>query len=111
MPDACLVNLYAGDGKLNLHQDRDEADFSWPIVSFSFGAEALFVLGGATRKDRTQTIPLASGDVMVMHGAARLRFHGVKKILTGTAPFAHAAIPRGGRLNLTLRRAHDSNGL
>lgn len=105
VPDACLVNLYAEDGKLNLHQDHDEADFAWPIVSFSFGNDAIFALGGAKRRDPVQGVTLHHGDVLVMHGESRMRFHGVKKIVPGTAPFAHDAIPPGGRLNLTFRRA------
>lgn len=104
-PDACLVNLYGADGRLNLHQDHDEADFTWPIVSFSFGNDGAFVLGGARRKDPVMPVTLRHGDVLVLHGPGRMRFHGVKKIVPGTAPFAHPAIPEDGRLNLTLRRA------
>lgn len=104
-PDACLVNLYGAGGKLNLHQDHDEADFRWPIVSFSFGHDGVFALGGATRKHPVQPVTLHHGDVMVLHGPGRMLFHGVKKIVPGTAPFAHPAIPEDGRLNLTLRRA------
>ncbi|BCW87233.1 Alpha-ketoglutarate-dependent dioxygenase AlkB [Alphaproteobacteria bacterium SO-S41] len=104
-PDACLVNLYAAEGKLNLHQDHDEADFAWPIVSFSFGNDGVFALGGAKRRDPVQGVTLHHGDVMVLHGPGRMLFHGVKKIVPGTAPFQHSAIPANGRLNLTLRRA------
>lgn len=104
-PDACLVNLYAAAGKLNLHQDHDEADFAWPIVSFSFGNDAIFALGGVKRRDPVRDVRLSHGDVMVMHGPGRMLFHGVKKIVGGTAPFAHPVIPAGGRLNLTFRRA------
>ena len=104
-PDACLVNLYAAGGKLNLHQDHDEQDFSWPIVSFSFGHDAVFALGGRKRRDPVQDVTLSHGDVMVMHGPGRMLFHGVKKILPGASPLAHPAIPAGGRLNLTFRRA------
>lgn len=104
-PDACLVNFYEAAGKMNLHQDHDEKDFSWPIVSFSFGCDAVFALGGDKRRDPVQPIVLSHGDVLVMHGASRMRFHGVKKIVAGTAPFDHPAIPGGGRLNLTFRRA------
>lgn len=104
-PDACLVNLYGAEGRLSLHQDHDEADFRWPIVSFSFGADAVFLLGGAKRRDPVVPLLLRHGDVMVLHGPGRMRFHGVRKILSGTAPLSHPAIPEGGRLNLTLRRA------
>jgi alkylated DNA repair protein (DNA oxidative demethylase) len=104
-PDACLVNIYAHDGRLSLHRDYDEADFKWPIVSFSFGNDADFVLGGFKRSGKTQSFTLHSGDVMVLGGESRLRYHGVKRIRPGTSPIAHPALPDGGRINLTLRRA------
>ena len=104
-PDACLVNVYAADGKLSLHRDYDEADFKWPIVSFSFGNDAEFLLGGTKRSDRTQTIALHSGDVLVFGGPSRLRYHGVRRIRPGTSPISHPVLPPDGRINLTLRRA------
>ena len=104
-PDACLVNLYAADGKLSLHRDYDEADFRWPIVSFSFGNDADFLLGGLKRSDKTVPITLHSGDVFVLGGPSRSRYHGVRRIRPGTSPIAHKVLPEGGRINLTLRRA------
>jgi alkylated DNA repair protein (DNA oxidative demethylase) len=104
-PDACLVNVYEASGKLSLHRDYDETDFKWPIVSFSFGNDADFALGGLKRSDKTQGITLHSGDVMVFGGPSRLRYHGVKRIRPGTSPIAHPVLPEGGRINLTLRRA------
>jgi alkylated DNA repair protein (DNA oxidative demethylase) len=103
-PDSCLVNIYAATGKLNLHQDADEADRTEPIVSFSFGADAAFVVGGMKRTDPTQTIRLKSGDAMALFGGGRMRFHGVKKLYAANH-IQHAVIPPGGRINLTLRRA------
>ncbi len=104
-PDACLVNVYAADGRLSLHRDYDEADFKWPIVSFSFGNDADFVLGGLKRSGKTQSFALHSGDVMILGGESRLRYHGVKRIRPGTSPITHPVLPEGGRINLTLRRA------
>jgi alkylated DNA repair protein (DNA oxidative demethylase) len=104
-PDACLVNVYESSGKLSLHRDYDEADFKWPIVSFSFGNDADFLLGGMKRSDRTVPIALHSGDVFVLGGPSRCRYHGVRRIRPGTSPIAHKALPEGGRINLTLRRA------
>jgi alkylated DNA repair protein (DNA oxidative demethylase) len=104
-PDACLVNVYAADGRLSLHRDYDEADFRWPIVSFSFGNDADFQFGGLKRSDKSQTFTLHSGDVMVFGGPSRLRYHGVKRIRPGTSPLAHPVVPESGRINLTLRRA------
>lgn len=99
-PDACLINLYRGAAKMGLHQDRDEADLSAPVLSVSLGDTAVFrigpVSGGSTR-----TLRLASGDVCALTGAARLARHGIDRVLEGSSRL----IPDGGRLNLTLRRA------
>jgi alkylated DNA repair protein (DNA oxidative demethylase) len=104
-PDACLVNIYAADGRLSLHRDYDEADYAWPIVSFSFGNDAEFQLAGLKRSGPSTTFTLQSGDVFVLGGESRLRYHGVRRIRSGTSPIRHAALPAGGRINLTLRRA------
>jgi alkylated DNA repair protein (DNA oxidative demethylase) len=95
------VNLYRGEAKLGLHQDRDEADLTAPVLSISLGDTALFRLGQTVRNGPTGSIRLASGDVCVLAGAARLAFHGVDRILPGSSRL----IPGGGRINLTLRRA------
>jgi alkylated DNA repair protein (DNA oxidative demethylase) len=100
-PDACLVNLYRGEARLGLHQDRDEADFSAPVLSVSLGDTAVFRLGGARRNDPTRSMRLSSGDVCVLAGEARLAFHGVDRVLPGSSTL----VPGGGRINLTLRRA------
>lgn len=100
-PDACLVNLYDGASHMGLHQDRDEADFGFPVLSVSLGDTAIFRLGGAKRSDPTSSVRLASGDVCLLEGEARLYFHGVDRILPGSSRL----LPGGGRINLTLRRA------
>jgi alkylated DNA repair protein (DNA oxidative demethylase) len=104
-PDICLLNRYDADGRLGVHQDRDESrasiDAGVPIVSVSLGDTARFVLGGLRRKAATQPILLESGDAFVLAGPSRLRYHGVTRILPGTAP---PALPLAGRLNLTFRQ-------
>ncbi len=100
-PDACLVNLYDADAKMGLHQDRDEADFGFPVLSVSLGDTAIFRLGGLKRNDGTHSVRLTSGDVCLLEGPARLAFHGVDRIIPGSSRL----LPDGGRLNLTLRRA------
>ena len=100
-PDSCLVNLYRGDARMGLHQDRDEADLGAPVLSVSLGDTAVFRLGGMARRDPTRSLRLASGDVCLLSGAARLAFHGVDRILPGSSRL----VPGGGRVNLTLRRA------
>jgi DNA oxidative demethylase len=99
-PEACLVNYYAGDAKMGLHQDKDEEDFAAPVVSVSLGDSAIFRVGGLNRKDPTRALELKSGDVVVLGGGDRLAFHGIDRIFPGTS----GLLPEGGRLNLTLRR-------
>lgn len=98
-PDCCLVNFYGEGARMGLHQDKDEASFDWPVLSISLGDDGLFRMGGATRGDKTRSIWLQSGDVVVMGGAARLAHHGVDRIRFGSS----SLLSKGGRLNLTLR--------
>ena len=98
-PECCLVNWYAPDARMGMHQDRDEADFDWPVVSVSFGDDALFRIGNLARGGRTESVWLQSGDVAVLGGAARLLHHGIDRVRAGSSTL----LPRGGRVNLTLR--------
>lgn len=99
-PQACLVNFYSDAAKMGLHQDRDESDFSAPVVSVSLGDDCLFRVGGTNRGDPTQSFRLRSGDVVVLGGEGRLAFHGVDRIYPGSSTL----LKNGGRINLTLRR-------
>lgn len=101
-PEACLVNFYADDAKMGLHQDRDEKDLTAPVLSISLGNTCLFRIGGLSRTDRTNSLKLASGDIFVLGGEGRLFFHGVDRIYPGTSTLLQA----GGRINLTLRRVN-----
>ncbi len=105
-PDCCLVNLYGEGARMGLHQDKDEADFSVPVLSVSLGDTAIFRIGGRKRNDPTRTVRLASGDVCLLSGPARLHHHGVDRILYGSSRL----VPGGGRINLTLRRARPLPG-
>ncbi|RWR35083.1 alpha-ketoglutarate-dependent dioxygenase AlkB [Sinirhodobacter populi] len=98
-PECCLINFYGPEARMSLHQDRDEADFTQPVVSISLGDDGLFRIGNATRGGRTQSLWLRSGDVMVMGNEARLLHHGIDRIAPGTSTL----LDRPGRINLTLR--------
>lgn len=98
-PDCCLINHYTEKARMGLHQDNDEQDFSFPVVSVSLGDEGLFRIGGTERKDKTESIWLSSGDVCVMGGSARLAYHGIDRIRFGSS----ALLRNNGRINLTLR--------
>ncbi|MEQ1617397.1 MAG: alpha-ketoglutarate-dependent dioxygenase AlkB [Terricaulis sp.] len=99
-PEACLVNLYEGDARMGLHVDSDEEAWDAPVLSVSLGDTAIFRIGGVVRSDPTRSVRLASGDVCMLGGASRRAYHGVDRILNGTS----SLLPKGGRLNLTLRR-------
>ncbi len=99
-PDACLVNLYREGARMGLHQDRDEADHTAPVLSVSLGDTALFRIGPA-EGGSTASVRLASGDVCALAGEARMARHGIDRVLGGSSRL----IPGGGRINLTLRRA------
>ncbi len=98
-PDACLINRYLSGSKLSLHQDRNEADFTQPIVSVSLGLPASFLFGGLKRKDAVKKYTLEHGDVVVWGGPSRLCYHGVNTLKTGE----HPAFGKQ-RINLTFRK-------
>ncbi len=105
IPDMCIVNWYSAASRMGLHQDKDESPESiaqgFPVVSFSIGDTARFLFGGLRRRDPVEKILLESGDAFVFGGPARLRYHGLTRILTDTAP---AGLSFEGRLNLTFRK-------
>lgn len=99
-PQACLINFYDADARMGLHQDRDEDSLEAPVLSISLGDTCLFRIGGLERGGPTQSLRLASGDIIVLEGPSRLRFHGVDRIYPDTSPL----LARGRRINLTQRR-------
>ena len=103
--DICILNYYDRDGRMGLHRDRDETERSVaagvPVVSISLGDTARFLFGGLRRRDPIDAVLLESGDAFVFGGAARLRYHGVSRILPATAP---PELQMAGRYNLTFRR-------
>ena len=104
-PDLCILNYYDADGRMGLHQDKDESERSiaagLPVVSVSLGDTARFLFGGLRRKEPVDPRMLESGDAFVFGGPARLRFHGVSRIIPGTAP---PELDLAGRFNLTFRQ-------
>ena len=103
--DLCILNYYDADGRMGLHQDKDESERSIaagiPVVSISIGDTARFLFGGLKRKEPIEAMPLESGDAFVFGGPARLRYHGVSRIIPGTAP---PELAMSGRFNLTFRQ-------
>jgi DNA alkylation damage repair protein AlkB len=104
-PDLCILNYYDASGRMGVHQDKDETSRSisagLPVVSISLGDTARFLFGGLRRRDAVEAIPLESGDVFVFGGPARVRYHGVSRVIPGTSP---PELALSGRINLTFRQ-------
>ena len=104
-PQVCIVNRYGPFSKLGLHQDRDERgdtiEAGIPVVSISLGDTGRFLLGGTRRKESVTAIDLCSGDAFVLGGPSRLRYHGIARIVSGSAP---SGLECEGRLSLTFRQ-------
>ena len=98
-PECCLITYYGEGARMGLHQDRDEADFTQPVVSLTLGDSGLFRVGGRQRGGPTRSVWLHSGDAAVLEGEARLAHHGIDRIRFG----ASALLPQGGRINVTMR--------
>lgn len=98
-PQCCLVNWYGPEARMGLHQDKDEADLTQPVLSISLGDEARFRIGGVNRSDPTRSVWLRSGDIVVLQGPSRLAYHGIDKIRAGSSSLLQSP----GRINLTLR--------
>lgn len=99
-PDVCLINRYQPGAGMGLHQDKDEADFSAPIVSVSLGVPAIFLFGGLQRREKPEHYLLQHGDVVIWGGDDRLRFHGIQPVKLSNHPLTGQY-----RYNLTFRRA------
>ena len=103
--DLCILNYYESGGRMGLHQDKDESPRSLaagvPVVSISLGDTARFLFGGLRRRDPVEALLLESGDAFVFGGPARLRYHGVSRILPASAP---PELGLSGRYNLTFRQ-------
>jgi alkylated DNA repair protein (DNA oxidative demethylase) len=98
-PESCLINFYAPEAKMGMHQDRDESDLTQPVVSISLGDDGLFRIGGLKRGGKTDSIWLRSGDVVVLGGEGRMNYHGIDRI----KPETSTLLDKPGRLNLTMR--------
>ena len=98
-PDCCLLNFYQAGARMCMHQDLDEANLTEPVISISLGDDALFRIGSPTKGGKTDSILLRSGDVIRLGEEARLIYHGIDRINSGSSTL----LKNGGRINLTLR--------
>ncbi|MBO0517777.1 alpha-ketoglutarate-dependent dioxygenase AlkB family protein, partial [Streptomyces beijiangensis] len=100
-PDAALVNFYDGDARMGMHQDKEERAADAPVVSLSLGDSCVFRFGNTEGRGRPYTdVELESGDLFVFGGPSRFAYHGVPRVMPGTAG---PGVGITGRLNITLR--------
>ncbi|POX50405.1 alpha-ketoglutarate-dependent dioxygenase AlkB [Streptomyces sp. Ru71] len=98
--DIALINFYDGDARMGMHRDADEKADA-PVVSFSLGDSCVFRFGNPETRARPYTdVELRSGDLFVFGGPSRFAYHGVPRVLPGSAP---PWLGLTGRLNITLR--------
>ena len=84
-PQASIVNYYTTKSQMGGHRDDLELTFEEPVVSVSCGLPAIFLLGGATKEEAPTPILVRSGDVMVLGGKSRLRYHGCARVIANRA--------------------------
>lgn len=91
---------------------RSERSIDRPLISVSLGQDAIYLSGGTSLDDPVDALLLQSGDVLVMHGAQRLVYHAVPRILS-TRKFVDTkktinpkvlAYANKCRVNITLRQ-------
>ena len=100
-PDAAIVNFYGPDAHLGLHQDGEEPSDA-PVVTLAIGDTCIFRLAATDRRTGPFTdVKMQSGDLLVFGGRNRRIYHGVTKVLDGTAPPGLDLPP--GRLSITVR--------
>ena len=100
-PDTALINFYDDGARMGMHQDKDERCEA-PVVSLSIGQSCVFRFGNTENRNRPYTdIELQSGDLFVFGGASRFAYHGVPKVIAGSADTDSGLT--SGRLNITLR--------
>ena len=100
-PDAAIVNFYEPGARLGLHQDGEEPSEA-PVVTISLGDTCTFRMAAPDRRTAPFTdIELRSGDLLVFGGQNRRIYHGVPKVIDGTAPRWLDLPP--GRLSITIR--------
>ena len=101
-PDVALVNWYGPGARMGMHADREETSPA-PVVSLSVGDTCVFRFGNTTSRGRPWTdVELGSGDLFVFGGPSRRAFHGVPRVVPGTAPAGLGL--DGGRFNVTVRQ-------
>ena len=108
-PDLCLINYYDAEGRMGLHQDKDEGPESIgagiPVVSVSLGDTARFLFGGLKRRDPIE--PIHSNREMSSCLEDRRAFVTTACRASCLAPHP-AKLGLNGRFNLTFRQSDEA---
>lgn len=115
VPQTAIVNYYQQKDRIMSHVDRYEEDMAKPLVSFSFGCSAVFVVGGRDRDDPgVHTFLLQDGDIVVLLNESRYFHHGVPKILEenkGSYDPVFADLIGRSRINISVRQIYKPPGM
>ncbi|XP_071440715.1 nucleic acid dioxygenase ALKBH1 [Hetaerina americana] len=79
--EAAIVNYYHMDSTLSCHTDHSELNLDAPLLSYSFGQSAIFLLGGRSKEEKPLAIRIDSGDIVIMSGESRHYYHGIPLIM------------------------------
>ena len=131
VPSAAIVNYYNTKSTMGAHRDDLEEALDQPIISISVGLPAIFVLGGLSRDDDDRddndddanrpstasspqkapvvtSILIRPGDVVIMSGPSRLRYHAMARVLPKEAatklPTVNNMVPADRLSQVTLKQ-------
>ena len=110
-PNCSLINVYKNEkASLGIHQDKDENNFSFPVVFISVGNKAIFNYGRS--RNNLKKIHLSSGSVVVLKNESRLYYHSISKIYKNNKNIFYNSkndsLPKEGRISVTLRRFEEN---
>ncbi|XP_033734013.1 nucleic acid dioxygenase ALKBH1-like [Pecten maximus] len=110
-PEAAVLNYYHLDSSLSGHTDHSEFDHSAPLISFSFGQDAIFLIGGETKETEPSAVFLRSGDICVMSASARLVYHAVPRIMETNEERNHTCFDISDVSMLDSESCHSDSGV
>ena len=93
-----------------LNSNKDENNFSFPVVFISVGNKAIFNYGSS--RNNLKKIHLSSGSVVVLKNESRLYYHSISKIYKNNKNIFYNSkndsLPKEGRISVTLRRFEEN---
>ncbi|RWS15597.1 alpha-ketoglutarate-dependent dioxygenase abh1-like protein [Dinothrombium tinctorium] len=102
--EAGIINYYTNKSTLSPHVDHSEINHNAPLLSFSFGSAAIFLIGGRERySSPIVPIYLHNSDLLIMSEESRLSFHAIPKVFANNNDYSGKKITR---INLNIRQVY-----